>query len=170
MIGAKFLRNKIGQFLLLFFGQILLLNPNFSNVYISPQLYILFFLFFPITFNKNHFLLLSFLLGLFMDVFTYSLGFHALSCTVLAYIRPYMLELNAPNEGYENGAVPNSKKFDLIWFLTYGGSLILIFHIVLFYLDNGGFDGVVFTFLKSLLNSFIVLVFAFIFRKIIQTK
>ncbi|WP_430411676.1 rod shape-determining protein MreD [Kordia sp.] len=59
--------------------------------YINPMVYIYFILLFPFNSNKSLFLVVAFLLGLSVDMFSDSGGAHAAACVIIAYIRPFVL-------------------------------------------------------------------------------
>ena len=79
------------RFVVLILVQVLLLNNINYNGYIDPYIYILFILLYPLNGNRGLLLIVSFLLGLSVDIFGDSGGVHAAACVVLAYIRPVLL-------------------------------------------------------------------------------
>ena len=84
--------NSIIRFVVLILAQALLFNNiNFMG-YVNPYPYILFILLFPINNNRTLFVFLSFMLGLFVDIFSNSGGVHAAACVTIAYIRPAVLK------------------------------------------------------------------------------
>ena len=88
--GALFL--NIFRFILLLAVQIVIFNDiNFMG-YISPYPYLLFIILYPVNGNKSALLAASFLLGLIMDLFSNSGGFHTTACLILAYYRPYLFK------------------------------------------------------------------------------
>lgn len=145
--------------ILFFFGLILLQVVLFSKMSVGgyvPYVYILFVLRFPIRFNKSLFLLCSFLLGLFLDVFFSSGGVHAAACTVAAYVRPLALRFSF-GRNYEHQSIKLTK-VSLSARLAYMSILVVIHHIVLFVLETFNFNFFLFT-LKSILFSSIYTVF-----------
>jgi len=67
-MNSKLVSN-IARFVILIFLQVLILNNiNFLG-YINPYLYVLFILLYPFAGNQSLFLILSFLLGLSIDIF-----------------------------------------------------------------------------------------------------
>lgn len=82
------------RFILLLFAQILIFNKiNFLG-YINPYPYMLFILLFPVNGNKFGLLGASFLLGIFMDLFSDSGGVHTAACVLLAYLRPSLFRFS----------------------------------------------------------------------------
>ncbi len=161
---SKFLIQKLGQFLLLFVLQVVLLKNLLVLGWFNPQLYIVFLLLFPVKFNRSAFLFMAFLVGLIFDFFYHSLGMHALSCLVLAFARPYVLDLVEPIDGYDSQYLPSSEKYGLLWFVKYAFLLVLIFHICLFFLEKGGLSELYFTLLKIVASSLASLMMCVVFR------
>ena len=82
----------IWRFLVLLLVQVGICNHiNFMG-YINPYIYIIFILLFPINNNRQVFLIVSFLLGMLIDIFSDSGGVHAAASLVLAYSRPLILK------------------------------------------------------------------------------
>lgn len=69
--------------------------------FITPYLYFLFILWLPFSISRVWVLVLGFLLGLSLDVFLKSPGLHAAACTLVAYIRPFFINILVPKETKE---------------------------------------------------------------------
>lgn len=121
------------RFIILVLLQVLVLNYiNFLG-YINPYLYILFILLYPLKNNRVVFILLSFFLGLTIDMFSDSGGVHAAAAVSIAFIRPFVLK-------FSFGAVYDHQtmKFSNVEFgskLTYFAIMTLIHHFILFSLE-----------------------------------
>lgn len=143
--------SHILRFIVLVLVQVIILNHiNFLG-YINPYLYILFILLFPIKNNRLVFLLLSFLLGLIIDVFSDSGGIHAAACVSIAYLRPLFLKWTF-GAAYEH----NTVKFNSIEFgsrLLYISMLTIIHHFILFLLEVFNFSEIILTLQKTLFSS-----------------
>ncbi len=124
---------NIVRFILLVFLQVLLLNNVNLAGYINPYLYILFIILYPLDGNKGLLIFLSFLLGLFIDIFQDSGGVHAAACTFIAYIRPVVLKYSF-GVSYEYNSV-KIKKANPMERLTYIASLVFMHHFVMFSLE-----------------------------------
>lgn len=124
---------NILRFILLIFIQVLLLNHiNFLG-YINPYVYILFILLFPLSGNKGLLIFLSFLLGLSIDIFGDSGGVHAAASVFIAYIRPWILKFSF-GISYEHNNIKINKT-SLAQRFTYVSVMVLLHHIVLFWLE-----------------------------------
>ncbi|MFO7702238.1 MAG: rod shape-determining protein MreD [Psychroflexus maritimus] len=86
----KSITNSI-RFVFFVLLQLYLLDNFLFLDYINPYVYIIFILLLPISMSSIQVMLLSFLLGLTLDVFHNSGGVHAAACLVLGYFRPLAL-------------------------------------------------------------------------------
>ena len=138
------------RFIVLVLVQVLLLNHiNFLG-YINPYIYILFIIVYPLTGNKSLLILLSFLLGLTIDIFGDSGGVHAAASVFIAFIRPVMLKFSF-GVSYEYNTIKISKA-NLSERLTYVAFMVFAHHLVLYMLEIFSFDHILLV-LKSTLFS-----------------
>ena len=98
------------------------------------MLYILFVFLYPVEKEKTTFLVLSFLLGLFVDFFSNSGGINAAATLLIAYIRLPILHL-IQNKTEFDYLLFNIKKLNIIQALVYIFSLTFIHHLVVFILE-----------------------------------
>lgn len=154
-----------GIFILLVLIQILVMdNIGFSG-YVNPYVYILFIILLPLDLSAWLVLLLSFFTGLTIDLFEASPGLHT-SATVLAgFVRPYILRIIAPHEGYEQGDIPGIARNGFRWFLLYVALIVSIHHFALFYIEVFRFAHFFLTMARVVLSS----LFSILFIVIIQT-
>jgi len=156
------------RFIMLVLVQILLLSHiNFLG-YINPLIYILFIILFPVKNNRVAFLLLSFLLGITIDMFLDSGGMHAAACVTIAFIRPVVLK-------YCFGAVYEHQtiKFDQVEFgskLTYITFLTVIHHFILFLLEVFNFSKIILVFQKTLFSSIFTIILCVLVTIIFSRK
>ena len=155
--------NSILRYSLIFFLLILLQILLFNNIefsgYVNPYVYIMFILLLPVEIPAWLLLILSFLTGLIIDIFCGSPGMHT-SATVLAgFVRPYVLRLISPRDGYEPGSDPSMMIYGFRWFLLYTLIIVLIHHFALFYLEVFRFTDFFRTFLRVILSSLFSIVF-----------
>jgi len=99
--------------------------------YIHFTIYPLIIALLPYKTNKTLIVLIGFFLGLFVDLFYDSLGVHAFTTTLVAYMRIYILNLISPTEGYGKNSL-TSYGYGIPWFLTYL-SIILLLHLFVLY-------------------------------------
>lgn len=123
----------IFRFILFILIQVFVLNtiPPLHQ-FIVPYLYFLFILWLPIGINRVALLLVAFLFGLSLDYFTGTPGLHASPCLLIAYLRPFLLQVLLAQETAEAGyREPGHKTMGWVPYITYAGILSLIHHICL---------------------------------------
>lgn len=147
---AKILSN----FVFLFFAQIFFFKFGiFGLAFCFPYLYFLLLL--PMSINKNFLLFLGFGYGLLIDVFYDSPGLHAAACTLLAYLRPHVINSITPSGGYDEYTPVSVHILGFRWILLYTALLVAAHHFLLFYLEAFSFGGFFTTLLKVLLSTFL---------------
>jgi rod shape-determining protein MreD len=146
-------------FVLLILLQVLLFNNIQFSGYVNPYVYILFILLLPIELPSWIVLLTCFGTGLVIDFFTGSPGMHT-SATVLAgFIRPYVLRLVSPRDGYESGSDPSMMIYGFRWFFSYALLMVLVHHTALFYLEVFRFADFFRTMLRVILSTLFSMTF-----------
>lgn len=115
--------------------------------------YVLFILILPFETNKLIVLFSAFLLGVCIDFFYDSSGLHASACTITGFARYYVLKYIAPRDGYDLGVKPTIEDMGLEWYLRYAGTLVVIHHFFLFYLEIFRFSEFFYTLLRVILSS-----------------
>ncbi|MBB6326206.1 hypothetical protein FHS59_001834 [Algoriphagus iocasae] len=146
----------LGLFQILFLKNLALFGIAFCFVYLVGILSI------PLQIRAVPLLLISFGIGLIIDVFYDTLGLNAAAATFLAFLRPYWLKILRPNGGYDDSTQPTLQEMGIGWFISYSLPLIFAFCLIFFIADQWGtgtFIGVV---NKSLFSSIFTLVLAII--------
>ncbi len=141
------------RFVILIIFQVLVLNNVELGGFINPYLYVFFILMLPLETPGWLLLLLSFLMGISIDLFENTAGMHASACVFMAFCRPYLLRLISPREGFDRGSKITIQKFGINWFLTYAGIMIFLHHFALFYLEVFRFSSFFSTLLRVILSS-----------------
>lgn len=150
--------NNIVRFIILVLIQLLILNNVQFSGYANPFIYILFILMLPFETPGWLIIIIGFFTGFTIDIFSGTIGIHTSATTFAAYMRPHILKLFSPREGYEKGTMPTLKYYDLQWLVKYTVLLILIHHTFLFFIEVFRFSGFISTLLRILFSS----VFTFI--------
>ncbi len=149
--------NSIIRYSLIFIILVLLQILLFDNIqfsgYVNPYVYIMFILLLPVEIPAWLLLLLSFALGFTIDLFSGSPGMHSSATLLAGFVRPHVLRLIAPRDGYESGSGPSMQAFGFRWFLTYTVIIILVHHTALFYLEVFRLTGFFRTFARVLVSS-----------------
>lgn len=86
-MDSRLIFQNIIRFILLILFQILVLNNISFGGYAIPFLYILAILMLPVGIGNIPMLIIAFCTGLCIDLFSNMLGFHAFSCTLIAFCR-----------------------------------------------------------------------------------
>ena len=134
---------------------LVLFNTGFCFIYIA------FLLFLPIQLPPVILMLMGFTTGITIDTFYDTAGIHAGACVLLTYVRPHVLRFLTPRDDYDANDSVNVRLMGWGWFVTYALILIFMHHLLLFFLELGGFKSVGFTLLKvvaSTLYTFTVVV------------
>ena len=150
------------RFFFLVFLQVLILNHINFGGYINPYFYIYFILLLPFDIPRWLLLIVAFILGLSIDIFTNTIGLNAAACVVMGFFRPFVI--SAISTGPESliGDTPSLRNQGIKWFLYYSIILVLIHHAALFYLEIFRFNEFTVTFIRVLLSSAFTMVLVLI--------
>lgn len=144
---------NILQFILFVALQILLMDNLvlFSTGFCF--IYIAFLLFLPIGMNRVWLLFIGFLAGFTVDMFYDTVGIHAAASVLLAFLRPLVLNLLTPRDGYDAGDSANIHVMGWRWFLVYSFTLTLFHHAAVFFLETINFQTALYTLGKILVST-----------------
>ena len=160
--------NSILRFGLLFIILILLQVLLFNNIqfsgYVNPYVYLMFIILLPVEIPSWILILLSFGTGLIVDLFTGSPGMHSSATLLAGFVRPYVLAIVSPRDGYEGRSEPSMINYGFRWFFTYTLLIVLVHHTALFYLEVFRFTDFFRTLLRVLLSSFFTVIFIMLFE------
>jgi rod shape-determining protein MreD len=150
------------SFILLVFLQVFILNNIQFSGYINPYIYILFIIALPFETPKWALLILAFILGLTIDLFSSTIGMHCSATVFIAFMRPYILKVISPRDGYESETLPQLKYYGVNWFIKYSTVLIFAHHFVLFYIEVFRFSNFFTTFVRVVLSSIFTIILVLI--------
>ena len=97
-------------------------------------------------------MILAFVLGLTIDIFSNSLGVHSAATVFVAYIRPLVIRLISSRED-DKSDYPGLNQNKLSWFISYVVFMVLIHHTLLFYLEVYTFANFFNTLYRVILSS-----------------
>lgn len=128
---------NIFRFILFILVQVFILNPiNPLHHYFVPYLYFLFILWLPFNTNRILLLAIAFLYGFTLDAFTGMYGFFTAPTVLIAYLRPFLLNLLIPQEATEQSYIePSIKSMGLAPYAIYIVILTLIHHFYLILIE-----------------------------------
>jgi len=139
---SDLIRNII-RFAFFILVQVYLLNKLHLHQYIIPYIYYLFILWMPFSIPRFSLLIIGFITGLTLDYFTMQIGVHAAACTLIAYIRPFVIQVLAPKDSSEfNYREPSPRAMGWTPYLVYALILTIFHHfymMLLQYLQFGDF-------------------------------
>lgn len=156
-------------FILLVLIQILVLNHFSISKYIYPMAYLLLLIILPVTINKYVTLFIAIALGVLVDAFSDTFGLHTSSLVLIVYVRPIILNLIRPKNGYDNINEITIHQMGKFWFSEYSIILLFIHYLWFFSLEIFRIDMIGTIILKttlSTLTSFIIIIiFQYLFFK-----
>lgn len=162
-------RNII-RFIVLVLVQVLIIKNIELGRFINPFIYILFIIILPFETPKWLLLLSAFILGISIDAFYDTAGMHAAATVFMAFIRPSILKLFSPRDGYEFGIQPTVQYLGIIWFISYAGILVFMHHLVLFYIEIFRFSEFFSTFFRVIASSIASLLLIIVVQYLFNRK
>jgi len=161
------LLTHIALFFMLVLTQVLLFN-NMTVLGITPYIYILFILLYPVKYSSISLVFISFLLGISIDVFSNSGGMHASACLVIAYLRPAVLKFSF-GTSYEFHHIKFANT-DVAQRTSYFAILITIHHLILFLLEAGNLSFITYSLKQTLFTTLYTLAFSLVLHFLFSRK
>ena len=131
--------------------QLFIIDQIVLGHFLGPQIYPAIILLLPLEIAPWIVLLISFVLGGFIDIFSQTGGLHAGATTLMAFARPFVLKLVLPKTGYDDDNSIEPQVVEWQRFLMYISLLLFLHHIYLFWVEAGRIG----EFLSALLNTFV---------------
>ena len=170
---TEIIRNII-RFILLVLVQVLIIKNIELGRFINPFLYVLFIIVLPFETPKWLLLVSAFIIGISIDFFYNTSGMHAAATVFMAYIRPSVLKLFSPRDGYEFGTQPTVQYLGLPWFLSYASILVVLHHFILFFIEIFRFSEFFSTFFRVIVSAvfsvLLIIVTQFLFNRKAQKE
>ena len=133
---SSLFRNIIRFFLFLAIQVYVLNRVPHLHRFINPSIYFLFILWLPFSVKNRWLLVIAFLLGISMDYFTVTPGLHASACVLIAYIRPFLINILTPRDSSEfNYREPSPQSMQMAPYAVYIVVLTFIHHGFLLFLE-----------------------------------
>jgi len=140
------------MFISLVLIQVLIFNQVQFSGFFNPYVYVLFIILLPLSIPRYAMLILAFLLGLVIDIFSNSLGVHSAATVFVAYIRPLVIRIISPRED-DRSDYPGLNQNKLSWFINYVFIIVFLHHAMLFYLEVYTFANFFNTLYRVILSS-----------------
>ena len=148
------LLQNIFSFIVLILLQVLVLNNVQFLGFLNPYIYILFILSLPVKFPRWITLILGFVLGLIIDVFSNTIGTHAFATVLIAFFRTGIIKLFIAIEEGSN-PIPSFHSFGVGAYIKYVVFMVMLHHTSLFLLEAFSFQLNWMTLIRILLSSFV---------------
>lgn len=140
------------SFIILVLVQVLALNNVQFLGFINPYIYIFFLLSLPARLAQWITLILAFVLGLTIDMFSNSMGTHAFATVMMAFFRSPTIQLFTSIEEGIN-PIPSYYSFGVGAYIKYVVLMVLIHHSTLFFIEAFSFANLWIVFSKIILSS-----------------
>lgn len=129
---------NIVRFVLLILVQVFVLDNIQFLGYATPMIYVLFILSLPVRFHRGALLILAFVMGLIIDMFSNTMGLHAFASVFVAFLRTPVIRMFVPlDEGSDPS--PSFRSFGVSPYIKYVVTLVLAHHTVLFLIESFSF-------------------------------
>jgi len=131
-----FAKNTIRFFFILFIQVFILNKIPPLHQFVVPYFYFLFILWLPFKTRRWVILLVGFLLGFTIDMFYKTPGLHTSASVLIAYLRPFVINLLLPKEATEWGnEEPNRVSMGALPYTTYVILLTILHNLYLIFLE-----------------------------------
>jgi hypothetical protein len=133
---SDFLKNMI-RFIAFLLVQVYVLNQiEPLHRFIVPYLYFLFILWLPFSISRIWLMIIGFVTGLSLDYFTTTPGLHAAACVLIAYVRPFLINILMPKDTADfNYREPSPKAMQWTPYAVYVFILTLLHHGYMVFLE-----------------------------------
>ena len=151
---------NIIRFFLFIMVQVYILNqiPPLHQL-VTPYLYFLFILWLPFRMGRRTLMILAFALGFVLDSFTKTYGLHSGPCVLIAYLRPFLINMLITRDGAElNYNEPSVESMGFTPYFTYVTILTFVHHTLLFFLEALQVGGYFYFIVKALFSTAVSLV------------
>jgi hypothetical protein len=146
--------------------QVLILNEVNIKQVVNPFLYPLIILMLPFQIGHATLIAIAFVTGLLIDIFTGTLGMHAASLLIVAFLRPGILSILNPKREDINDQ-PDIASQGFQWMTSYILLFTVLHHIAYFIIEIGSFSHFGLTLLRILISIFfsslIMLIWSYLF-------
>lgn len=154
-----FIKHSV-RFILFVLLQALVLSQLELGLGIQIMLYPLYILFLPIDVSVIWVMILSFFMGILIDFFMNTFGLHASAALLIAYLRPELLKLFAPRDGYEAFTEGNIRQMGYRWFISVFGIIAVVHHLYFFLLEQFKFTELLYILRQTSLSAILTLLLA----------
>jgi len=137
---------------------------------VSAFVYIYVILKLPVDLNRLSIIMISFLLGLVIDMFSNTSGMHAATCTFVGFIRQPLLERLVDMKEIQEGGIPSFRLFGYSSFIRYVLIMTSLHVIILFLTESFEFFQSWYMIMRMVSSIFLTCVLIFIIESFNITK
>ena len=160
------------RFVVVLFIQIFILSkiPPLHGM-AAPYFYFILILWMPFKITRQTLLLYAFILGLVVDIFYKTPGLHTSTSLLLAYVRPFIINLLLPKESTEWGDnTPTRFSMGIMQYITFVIFLTILHNAYLIFLEWMQFGNFLYFLGKLMVTTFISLLLIFISEILVNKK
>lgn len=143
------------RFALFILVQVFVLDRIHLHQMVTPYIYFLFLIWLPFNMGRTQQMLIAFLLGFTLDSFHHQPGFHSAASVLIAYVRPFLINILIPQEGADTNY--NEPSFTsmggILPYMVFISVLTFIHHAWLFFLEAWQFGNIWYFLVKTLLST-----------------
>ena len=149
--------------------QVFVLDKIRLHQMVTPNIYFLFILWLPFKMQRSWLMLIAFAYGFLLDSFWHLPGFYAAACVLVAYVRPFLINIFISQEGADNNFnEPSIKSMGgILPYAIFICVLTFVHHAWLFLLEAWQFGNVWYflakTFLSTLISILLIIITELIF-------
>ena len=154
--------------MLLILTQVLIFNNlNFMG-FINPMVYVIFFYWYPIKGNHALFMVVAFLLGFTIDIFSDTMALNALASLTIAYARPVLMRFCfGVNYEFQNFSFKNTTNIQRVTLLAL---MVLIHHLIFFSLEILSIAHILLILKKVFTTGIVTLILCTLFSSLFSPK
>ena len=166
--------NRIIQFVFYFFllvlVEVFVVNKLQLNIYLVPHVYVFFVLLLPSKMQKIYVLLLSFLLGVIIDLFLHTNGVHTAAATFIGLLRNFLLPYVISIDQQDNDVVPSIRTMSWKKNIAYVSILVFVHQILLHSLSYFKLSAILIVFAKALASTILSVLLILILQLILFNR
>lgn len=168
-MGQILFRNII-LLLILIPLQVFLLDHINIGGSVNPYIYVLFILLLPFETPGWLLLILAFILGIIIDLFSGTIGIHASATVLMAFFRPIVMRGISAHRDFESGMKITIFETGFRWFFLYTFILVMIHHFALFFIEAFRFSGFFFTLTMAIYSTIFTTLLIIIFQYLFASR
>jgi len=140
------------RFFVLVIIQTMILNQVEIGLGVQIMVYPLYLILLPFELSTISLMLIAFLMGILIDSISNTYGLHASSLVLLAFLRPQLLSIFAPRDGYDPLKEGNVYEMGRRWFFSVFVMMLVIHHVWFFLMEVFRIDQLLYVLQKTILS------------------